>query len=249
MGSTRLAKLRTTPYYSPDRPSLPVAALCLILTVALLIAISNKLLSSAYVSDTVSRKAASKGEDVDAWYIRELSKRKRESEKQTVTRNKAQEAAFVGRLKKMDEKMRQVEVGKKRKELEILRKELGKRKMPLVGLDWELGDGKSGKSGAGGKSGTGKGSKGEEKTRKGKEKEARVPDTKGEAAVDAKPPGKLKKLLLGPLASAPKERSKSRSAAGGPGWKPADDAVAHAAIRGGAIRAESMANDLVAQKG
>lgn len=183
---------------------------------------------------------------MDAWYIRELSKRKREKEKETVTRNKAQEAAFVGRLKKMDREMRRVEVGKKRKELEILRKELGKRKMPLVGLDWELGDGKSR---AGGKSGTGKGSKGEEKTRKGKEKEARAPDTKGEAAVDAKPPGKLKKLLLGPLASGPKDRSKSRSAAGGPGWKPADDAVAHAAIRGGAIRAESMANDLVAQKG
>lgn len=216
-----------------------MAALLFILTITLLIGTTNKILASAYKTDTSARKAASKGEELDAWHVRELSKRKRESEKETIERNKAQEASFVGSLRKVDETTREKEVGKKRKELEALKKELQKRKMPLVALDWDFGDtAKKGK-----KSTT------DEKD-KGKEGEKTSKDL-GDG--EAKSPGKLKKLLLGPLASGPpQERSKRKNqglpAEGGPGWKPADDAVAHAAIRGGAIRAESMANNLVAQK-
>lgn len=148
----------------------------------------------------------------------------------------------------MDEETKKKEVDKRKKELATLKKELEKRKLPLVALDWDF-DPKKGK----GKSK----SKGKEV---GKSNEKEKGD-KGKVDDGAKEPGRLKKMLLGPLASGPpkdtslssKKASKTSSrdlpAEGGPGWKPADDAVAHAAIRGGASRAENMANSLVRQKG
>lgn len=200
--------------------------------------LTGKILHATYDSDTSARKTApsSKGADVDPWHMRELAKRKKESEKETITRNKDQEASFVGRLAKMDKDARDKEVKKRKQEMELLRKGLTKRKLPLVALDWDY-DGKGKAKRASGSGGS----------RNSSDKASSK-----EGAKNDKEPGKLKKMLLGPLAdgvsrdagsggnSLPKE--------GGPGWKPADDAVAHAAIRGGAARAESIANNLIAQK-
>lgn len=214
----------------------------------------GKILGSAYDTETSQRKtsSSSKGENVEAWYIRELSKRKQETKEETIKRNKAQEDAFVGKLRNMDEEYRKKEVEKRKKELGMLKKELEKRKLPLVGLDWDFDKGKS----------RGASKKGEkDKKSRGHKKENKEVEGRGSGG---KEPGRLKKMLLGPLASGPpkdtslasKKTSKSESSTtmaalpkeGGPGWKPADDAVAHAAIMGGAVRAENLANDLVQQK-
>jgi len=239
---THLRESPLTPWYCPGRPYLPVGAIALIVAIILLIGATTKVLRPAYKSDTSARKAASKGEDVDAWHIRELSKRKKESEKETIERNKAQEASFIGRLKKMDGATREKELKKKKKELEALKKELQKRKMPLVALDWDLGVNDKDKGREKYKD------KGKDRD-KAKDKGKVKGKDKGQAkSNDKSEPSKLKKLLLGPLASGSAQGPKSDLPSSGPGWKPADDAVAHAAIRGGAIRAESMANSLVAQK-
>lgn len=238
MSALRESSLKA--YYSPNKPTLSLILLALLVTVACLIVLTGKILHPTYDSDTAARKSSSKGAEVDSWYVRELSKRKKEKEKETIARNKEQEASFVGRLAKMDKETRDREVKKRKQEMELLRKELTKRKLPLVGLDWDLdGKGKNKKK----SSGPSRSGKGDDKAK-----------SKEEGQSEKGQPGKIRKMLLGPLADGvPKETTsgggKSLLKDGGPGWRPADDAVAHAAIRGGAARAESMANNLVAQKG
>jgi hypothetical protein len=228
-----------------------------ILTVAFLIILTGKILKPVYTSEAASRKtsksSSSKGENVEAWYVRELSKRKAERPDATVKRNKEQERSLIGRLKAMDEERRGKEVAKRQEELKKLKKELERRKMPLVALDWDFAAGDKG-----GKRGSGSGSKGKRSGGTDKDDVGK----KSPEGGGGREPGRLKKLLLGPLSGGPprdtslsaKKASSSGGAMalpreGGPGWKPADDAVAHAAIRGGAVRAESLANSLVKQKG
>ncbi|KAK1921236.1 hypothetical protein DB88DRAFT_500095 [Papiliotrema laurentii] len=256
VATRHLAALRNSalsPWYSTDKPPLALGLLIGIGIIAMLVVVTGKILHAAYDKDKIVARKTGKGQDIEAWYIRELQKRKVETEQETLKRDKAQEAAFVGRLRKMtDEEKRNKEIKTRREEIQMLKKELKRRKMPIIGLDWDFEGNKKKKNTAV--------SKGVDKLKGmvgvGKKDDPQTKSKQSQTSDGTKEPGKLKKMLLGPFASGPpKDTSLSAnkpSASGnvrsGPGWRAADDAVAHAAIRGGAARAENLANSLVKQK-
>lgn len=230
------------PWYSPDRASLFGAAIACILVIGFVIVVTGKVLGDAYDADKKNKSSSgssrgSGGGKEEAWYLRELRKRKGEKESETITRVGKDNKEWQAKLEKMKDEDKKKTVERRKKEIEVLRKELEKRKMPLVALE------------IGGASGSGK-----SKKVKG---DSKPPGdvVKADTGDKVKTSSKLKRFFLGPLADGPpKDKSLTHPATmtlpaeGGPGWKPADDAIAHAAIRGGASRAENMANDLVKQK-
>lgn len=229
------------PWYSPDRASLFGAAIACILVIGFFIVITGSVLGEAYDADKKNKSSSgssrgSGGGKEEAWYLRELRKRKGEKESETITRVGKDDKEWQAKLEKMKDEDKKKTVERRKKEIEVLKKELEKRKMPLVALEME-GAGKS-----------------KEKKVKGDSKPS-GDVVKADAGAKVKTSSKLKRFFLGPLSDGPpKDKSLTHPATmtlpaeGGPGWKPADAAIAHGAIRGGASRAENMANDLVKQK-
>ncbi|ORX41243.1 hypothetical protein BD324DRAFT_648123 [Kockovaella imperatae] len=235
-----LKALRMSPFpgFSVARPPLLpwVAALCALAT--LLIIALGKILGSAYDSEaksisassssSLSSSSSSRGE---AWPARELRKRKSEKDDETKIRLEKEVAAWRTSLKKMDDEEKEKAEEKRQKEVEAVRKELEKRKLSTKYLELYLRGN----------------SRGTERSSKG------TPTKPAEDSSKLKVSEKVKGFLFGPPGTAMRTKKEdnvavTKTPAQGPGWRAADDAVAHAAIRGGAARAESLGNQLVAQK-
>ena len=239
------------PWYNPARPSPHIPLLVTFITAALLIVILGKVLGSAYDADAKSSSRSSSlgsSRNAEDWPSREMRKRKNEKEADTKARVEREVKEWKEKLGKMSSQDRAKAMEKRKKEVGLVKKELEKRKLSTKGLELYLGSSK-GKDDAKDK----EGKKDNDDKQKGKHKGGTSPREK------TKTSNKIKGFFLGPPGSA--MRSKNASAeegsktklfngvpAQGPGWKAADDAVAHAAIRGGAARAEELGNQLVAQK-
>ena len=243
--------------YSPTIPPRPMGLAVIPLTLLFLIVISGLILHKAYDVAAASSKSSSSGRSSsssggatgekkgDDFVTREIAKRKAEKPEETKKRAKAVEAEFMGRLAKMDSERRGKEIERRKKEIEMLKKELARRKLPPTGLEWDWR--KAEKSAKGKSSGGSEAKKdGGDKKDKDNEKE------KAEKGEDKKEKPSALKSIAGKISGKDKDKDEGAVKAvklkGGPGWAPADDAVAHAAIMGGAARAENMANNLVKQK-
>ena len=145
----------------------------------------------------------------------------------------------LGKMKG-DERAKAME--KRAKEVEVVKKELKKRKLPIVGLDLYIGSSKA-KRDAEGES--------EKKNEKKTEDEVKSSGRR-RADENVKSSSKLKRFISRSAKGIDSNDKPAKTIhdvpAEGPGWKAADDAIAHAAIRGGAVRAEDQAKKLLAEK-
>ena len=216
---------------------------------ALLVVVTGKIIGDGYDTkpkrkDSSSSSSSSKDKEVSEWLQREIRKRKEEDKdtKKTEQRVEKEKRGWKEGLEKMTE----VDSGKAKKsrtaDVSRLREELKKRGLPLVALEDPRSNAAKGKT---------------VKTKT--TSTATATRTTGEKRSFG---SKVRRAFLGRQLSDAMERKKGGMgtgattvttntaviSAGGPGWKAADEAVAQAAVAGGAARAESLANRTAAEK-
>ena len=256
LADKHLAALREGPlasWYSPSPPNRLAALLTVIVSVALLIVITGIIIGDSYEhkdkdkGDSSSYSRTSSTES-SAWLARELRKRKDEAkEPETTEKRVAKENKdWEDKLAKRPDREREKYMKERTKDVDLLRESLRNSGLPLVALDVP-----------GLK-------KANARARSKDEKKV----TKAEGGTGEKKSFglALKRVFLGRQLADALERRKAESrpeegtavvttmlrsqvtAEGGPGWKAADDAVAHAAVSSGAARAEALAKRMAAEK-
>ena len=172
-----------------------------------------------------------------------MQKRSSEKPEETKARVGKERKEWEAKLKGKSGQEKKKETDQRKKDEIQLKALLEKKKLPLIGLD-------------------GVSSEKDAKTSKSKSKDD--DGAKDEKAGKEKKSfgSKVKRLFLGRQLSDALDRKKAEDKGekpvvavtttlpreGGPGWKPADDAVAQAAIAGGAARAEAMGNQMAADR-
>lgn len=196
-----------------------------------------------------SRSGSSQDSGPD-WIDRQVRKRAEEKDDPQATEKRVGEEKKVweAKLKKMAEADRGKAMKDRRNDEQRLLDQLRKKGLPIVGLD-SVGVKKS-------------------RTEKREEKKAEKVEKKKEKEENGESRSfgsKVKRAFLGrQLADSLEKRKAEKDAEsgsagvvrtvqttevkGGPGWKAADDAVAQAAIEGGAMRAEALASRMNAEK-
>lgn len=249
-----------SPWYSPSPPNFTIALLLILFTIGFLIVVMGHIIRDGYDASSKSRSKSesSPSSSQTEWRDKEVKKRKEEKGKPEVTAKRFEEDK-----KRWEEKLGKMTEAERRKEMKIRRGEeqrlianLRKVDLPLIGLPGGGSEGKSKKKGKGGEKGKGK----EQGNRDGKKNE------EGGKEGGKKTFGsKIKRVFLGRQLADALDRKKAEERGettatvstksmakvkteGGPGWKAADEAVAHAAVASGAVRAEAMGNKMVAEK-
>ena len=238
-------------WYSPRPPSLFTGLLMSFLTIFIVYHLAKKLIGDGYDSEPKSNTSntsqsgqPSSHNDSEAWLQRELRKREQEKGDPQVTEKRVKEERqkWEESLESKPDMARSKEMKARGREEQQLRSQLQKRGLPLVGFS---GTSKSKKD----KKEEGKRDDG---NRKEKERNTHVEEKRGERKSFG---SKLKRAFLGRQLSDSVNRldsnedhrkTQSRETkiplAGGPGWRPADEAVAQAALAGGEARAEALGN-------
>ncbi|WVW81369.1 hypothetical protein I302_103361 [Kwoniella bestiolae CBS 10118] len=230
-----LSSLRSTfpEWYSESKPRLIPSLLIIALVLFLLILLVGGILGSAYDTESSGEKRQSSSERgsgsssrMSTWVERELRKRKEEKGKPEITLKRIKEEGkkeMESYKKKGKEELQKFQ--KKREgEKEMLKRELKRRDLPLVGLEDKKKDQDKGKG------------KKREKDKDEKKKDEGEDGEKKESKSD-----KMKKLFLGDRGGQKKD---SEDAKAGPGWEIADTALAQNTLARSQMNAQQMADKL-----
>ncbi|WVQ64403.1 uncharacterized protein L199_002569 [Kwoniella botswanensis] len=218
-------------WYSEYKPKLIPSLLVIGLIVFLMILLVGQILGSAYDTESSGEKRGSSssgsgGGKMSSWVEREIRKRKEEKSNPEKTLKRIKDEGkkeLEGYKKKGKEELKKFQ-RKREAEKELLKKELKKRGLPLVGLE----DKKKDK---------------DEKKKKKKKDVDQEDDGKGRKDESESKSDKMKKLLLGEKAST-KNNAKKEDEKAGPGWEIADSALAQNTLAQSQMNAQQMAEKL-----
>ncbi|WWC67203.1 uncharacterized protein I206_101110 [Kwoniella pini CBS 10737] len=231
LASKHLNTLRNTfpNYYSEYKPKLIHSLLFISFGIFISILLIGEILNSAYEKDLKNSSSSSSSDEIksnsSSWVEREIRKRKKEKPEETLNRIKIENKKEIENYKKLNDSEKFEKFQKKREaEIEILKKELKKRKLPLIGLDEKKKKDKK--------------SKKEEKKSKEEDDELEKKD-KGKSRAE-----KVKRLLSGKKAT--KKSSSEDIGKAGPGWEIADPSLAQNTLAKSEMNAQQMAAKLKA---
>ncbi|WWC97470.1 hypothetical protein V866_004350 [Kwoniella sp. B9012] len=218
-------------WYSEYKPKLIPSLLVIGLIVFLMILLMGQILGSAYDTESAGAKrdsssGGSGGGKMSSWVEREIRKRKEEKSNPEKTLKRIKEEGkkeSEGYQKKGKEELKKFQK-KREAEKELLKKELKKRGLPLVGLEDNKKD------------------KDEKKEKKSKDDD-QEDDGKGKKEENKSRADKMKKLLLGEKGSTKKTAEKEDEKTG-PGWEIADNALAQNTLAQSQMNAQQMAEKL-----
>ncbi|WWC57707.1 uncharacterized protein I303_100241 [Kwoniella dejecticola CBS 10117] len=224
--------------YSEYKPRLVPSLLVISFAIFLVILLIGGVLGSAYDKDWKSSSSSGEGRSsssaskLPSWVERELRKRKEEKPEQTLKRTKEESKKELDSYKKMKDPEGLKKFQKKREaEIEVLKKELAKRKLPLVGLE----DKKKSKRSK---------SKDGEDRHHDKKKKKKTGDNEEESEHKSMSRSeRVKNMLLGEKA-AKKAPDTNAIADAGPGWEIADPSLAQNTLAKSEMNAQQMAQKL-----
>ncbi|KAK6904800.1 hypothetical protein I203_105618 [Kwoniella mangroviensis CBS 8507] len=243
LSTKHLSALRRTfpDWYSEYKPKLIPSLLVISFIVFLMILLVGQILGSAYDTESSGEKRESSssgsggsgGEKMSSWVEREIRKRKEEKSNPEKTLKRVKEEGkkeLEGCKKKGKEELKKFQK-KREAEEELLKKELKKRGLPLVGLEDKKKD------------------QDEKKPKRKKSKDDdQEDDGEGKKEENKSKSDRMKKLslvLLGEKGSTKKNAMKEDEKAG-PGWEIADNALAQNTLAQSQMNAQQMAEKLKA---
>ncbi|WRT63307.1 uncharacterized protein IL334_000212 [Kwoniella shivajii] len=238
LASRHLTALREvySSMYTEYKPKLIPSLLVISLIIFILVLLFGAILGNAY--DNESKPASSvnqrssdpaSSKKLPSWVEREVRKRKEEKPEMTIKRIKAEGKKEIDGAKKKGSSEYKKFVAKRESEKEILKKELQKRKLPLIGLE----DKQSSKE------------KKDKNHKKKKEEEDDGEEEEGKSKRKNKSTSeKVKKLLLGEKSNDESKEKEQNVVTAGPGWEIADPSLAQNTLARSGQNAQHMAEKL-----